>query len=113
MNVLGLKAEHDWRVQAAGKKFDYRMPPTFYDALLSSAHRTSMPREAHLFYVPTYDFHGAWGNPEAYYRAHRYVATAFPFWNTSGGADHIWAVARDAAACATPWGSMQEGPCQD
>lgn len=49
---------------------------------------------------------GAWGNPEPYYRAARYVSTAFPFWNRSRGADHLWAVARDTATCATPWGSV-------
>jgi len=31
-----------------------------------------------------------------------------PFWNASGGADHLWTIARDAAACATPWGSLKE-----
>lgn len=29
MNVLALKAEYDWRAQYAGRKFDYRMPPTW------------------------------------------------------------------------------------
>ena len=108
MNVLALKAEYDWRVQVPGRKFDYRMPPLLHDALVVSKHRTSSPAEADLFFVPTWDFHGSWGNPEVYYRAHRYISSAFPFWNASGGADHVWALARDAAACATPWGSMLE-----
>lgn len=58
--------------------------------------------------MPTWDWHGAWGNPEVYYRAHRYITTMYPFWNASGGADHVWTIARDAAACATPWGSLLE-----
>jgi hypothetical protein len=82
--------------------------------------------------VPTYDFQGSWGNPEVYFRAARYVSQAWPYWNASGGArslsrtsvhlecaparasparsqaDHLWAVARDAGACATPWGSLAD-----
>ena len=106
MNVMALKTEHDWREQWEGKKFDYRMPLAFHEAVLSSAHRTSRADEADFFYVPTWDWHGSWGNPEVYYRAHRYLSSAWPYWNASGGADHLWAVARDAAACATPWGSL-------
>ena len=45
---------------------------------------------------------------QVYARAHRYVSTAWPYWNASGGADHVWAIARDAAACSTPWGSLLE-----
>ena len=108
LNVLALKAEYDWRIQVPGRKFDYRMPPMFHDALIVSQHRTTFPSEADFFYVPTWDWHGSWGNPEVYYRAHRYISTTFPFWNASGGADHVWAIARDAAACATPWGSLLE-----
>ena len=55
-----------------------------------------------------WDWHGSWGNPEVYYRAHRYITSAHPYWNASGGADHVWAIARDAAACDTPWGSLLE-----
>ena len=108
MNVLGLKVEADWRQQIKGRKFDYRTPPLVHEALLASAHRTSDASEADLFYVPTWDWHGSWGNPEVYYRAHHYIRTVHPFWNASGGADHLWTIARDAAACATPWGSLRE-----
>jgi hypothetical protein len=137
MNVLALKVEHDWRRQLKGKKFDYRMPLVFFEArpddlasapppsppplhllhllsarrrqaLLRSPHRTALPAEADFFFVPVWDFHGAWGNNEVYYRGARYISTAHPMWNASGGADHLWAVARDAAACATPWGSLRE-----
>lgn len=108
MNVLALKAEFDWRVQRPHKKFDYRMPQVWHETLLASPHRTSLAEEADFFYVPTWDFHGSWGNPEVYYRAHQYVSQLWPHWNASGGADHLWALARDAAACATPWGSLLE-----
>ena len=56
--------------------------------------------------MPTWDFHGSWGNPEIYWRAGKYVMTHFPFWNASGGADHIFVNTRDAAACSNPWGSI-------
>ena len=77
-------------------------------SLLRSAHRTADPKAAHYFYIPAWDFHGAWGNPEVYWRASRYVRTHFPFWNASGGADHIWANTRDAGTCSNPWGSIWE-----
>ena len=38
-------------------------------SLLRSAHRTADPKAAHYFYIPAWDFHGAWGNPEVYWRA--------------------------------------------
>lgn len=79
-----------------------------HEVLLKSPHRTADATEADFFYVPTWDWHGSWGNPEVYYRAHQYISTVFPFWNASGGADHVWTIARDAGACATPWGSLQE-----
>jgi len=108
MNVLALKAEYDWRVQRPQKKFDYRMPQVWHESLLASAHRTSLGAEADYFYVPTWDFHGSWGNPEVYYRAHQYITQLWPYWNASSGSDHLWALARDAGACATPWGSLLE-----
>ena len=36
------------------------------------------------------------------------MRTHFPFWNASGGADHIWANTRDAGTCSNPWGSIWE-----
>jgi hypothetical protein len=108
MNVLALKTEYDWRMQYPNRKFDYRTPLVLHEALLTSKHRTTNAADADLFFVPVWDFHGSWGNPEVYYRAHRYISTALPYWNASGGADHLWAIGRDAAACDTPWGSLLE-----
>ena len=51
-------------MQRPHKKFDYRMPQLWHEALLASPHRTSLAAEADYFYVPTWDFHGSWGNPE-------------------------------------------------
>ena len=50
--------------------------------------------------MPTWDFHGCWGNPEVYWRAHRYIKTTYPYWNRTNGADHIWTNTRDAASCS-------------
>ena len=102
MNVMALKTEYDWRVQRPEKKFDYRMPQAswwtpleltplatppppppaehlastspqvFHEALLASPHRTALAAEADYFYVPTWDFHGSWGNPEVRDRTHRH-----------------------------------------
>ena len=108
MNVLALKVEHDWRVQRKHRKFDYRMPLVFLSSLLRSRHATSDPVQADAYFLPDWDFQGAWGNPEVHYRTARYVSQAYPYWNASGGRDHLWAVARDAGACATPWGSLLE-----
>ena len=51
-------------------------------------------------------FHGSWGNPEVYWRAHQYVRNVWPYYNRSGGADHIWSNTRDAGGCSNPWGSI-------
>ena len=47
----GLTRPSAWREQTPGRKFDYRMPPTLHEAILASAHRTTRPDEADLFYV--------------------------------------------------------------
>mmetsp|Transcript_13903 Transcript_13903/g.42397 ORF Transcript_13903/g.42397 Transcript_13903/m.42397 type:complete len:751 (-) Transcript_13903:639-2891(-) len=106
-NVLALKAEPSWPFYSHGPA-DYRAFKAIHVSLLRSQHRTADPRRARYFYVPTWDLHGAWGNPEVYLRAHRYIRTHFPYWNASQGKDHIWTVTRDAAACSTPWGSVWE-----
>ena len=50
---------------------DYRAFKAMHVSLLRSAHRTADPKAAHYFYIPAWDFHGAWGNPEVYWRASR------------------------------------------
>ena len=70
MNVLALKAEPHYPLFAHGPA-DYRSFTAFHVALLRSKHRTTDPALAHFFYVPTWDFHGSWGNPEVRDRTHR------------------------------------------
>ena len=103
MNVLGEKHNPAWRTTG---DFKYRMPALFLGALLRSRHRTLDAREADWFYVPVIDWEGCWGPLDGFYRAHRYVSTFFPWWNATGGADHVWSVSRDAGACDSPFGSL-------
>lgn len=105
MNVLALKAEPTWAFYSHGPA-DYRGFKAVHISLLRSAHRTTDPSRADFFYVPVWDFHGSWGNPEVYWRAHQYVRSVWPYFNRSGGADHIWSNTRDAAGCSNPWGSI-------
>mmetsp|Transcript_38002 Transcript_38002/g.127179 ORF Transcript_38002/g.127179 Transcript_38002/m.127179 type:complete len:561 (+) Transcript_38002:25-1707(+) len=92
MNVLALKAEPSWPYYSHGPA-DYRAFKAMHISLLRSRHRTADPRRAAYFYVPTWDLHGSWGNPEVYLRAHRYVVTHFPYWNASRGADGCFTAA--------------------
>ena len=104
MNVLSFRSNGArWHTHES----DEHMPQTLHLALLASPHRTSDANEADFFFVPVWDFVGfGWGSPAVYWRAHRYVTTAWPYFNRSGGRDHLWPVARDAGSCATPWGSL-------
>lgn len=104
-NVLALKAEPHWPFYEHGPA-DYRAFKAVHISLLRSAHRTTDPQRADFFYVPTWDLHGSWGNPELYWRAQRYIASVLPFWNRTQGADHIWTNTRDAGGCSNPWGSI-------
>ena len=105
MNVLALKAEPHWPFYEHGPA-DYRAFKAIHVSLLRSAHRTADPGRADLFYVPTWDLHGSWGNPEIYWRALQYVRDVFPFWNRTNGRDHMWTNTRDAGGCSNPWGSI-------
>jgi hypothetical protein len=105
MNVLALKAEPHYPFYDHGPA-DYRAFKAIHISLLRSPHRTTHPERADFFYVPTWDLHGSWGNPEIYLRAHRYISTVWPFWNRSKGADHIWTNTRDAGGCSNPWGGI-------
>ena len=105
MTVLALKAEPQWPFYDHGPA-DYRAYKAIHISLLRSAHRTTDPARADFFYVPTWDLHGSWGNPEVYWRAQRYIAAVWPFWNRTGGRDHIWTNTRDAGGCSNPWGSI-------
>jgi len=88
--------------------FPYRASQLMLEGLLDSDHATTEAEEADYFFVPTWEWVGAWGSKEIFYRAHRYIYTTFPFWNRSAGADHVWLVSRDAGTCSDQYGSLLE-----
>jgi putative beta-1,4-xylosyltransferase IRX10 len=75
--------------------------------LLSSAVRTLDPEEADWFYTPAYTtcdltpqgFPLPFRAPRIMRSAIRYVATTWPFWNRTDGADHFFLTPHDFGAC--------------
>ncbi|CAD6235232.1 unnamed protein product [Miscanthus lutarioriparius] len=75
--------------------------------LLSSAVRTLDPEEADWFYTPVYTtcdltpqgFPLPFRAPRIMRSAIRYVATTWPFWNRTDGADHFFLTPHDFGAC--------------
>lgn len=104
----------------------YAMESALHEWLLDSPLRTLSPDEAHLFFVPIYAA-SLFMWPIAHFadvpylgrkrhenrrrshqgalllkRALSYVRTFYPFWNASGGADHIWMMLHDEGPCFAP-----------
>ncbi|TVU34614.1 hypothetical protein EJB05_16451 [Eragrostis curvula] len=75
--------------------------------LLSSAVRTLDPEEADWFYTPVYTtcdltpqgFPLPFRAPRIMRSAIKYVATTWPFWNRTEGADHFFLTPHDFGAC--------------
>lgn len=63
----------------------------FWRRLGASAHITTDPAQADLFFVPVTPFSGAEMSHGALLLALRHVAEAHPWFNASGGADHLLA----------------------
>ena len=106
----------------------YGAEVALHEALLSSPHRTTNPEDADFFFVPAYtgcfvtEFNrpsprhwlceGAHCGPrdqrapvrvlEWHERLLRHLRTAYPYWNRSGGADHLWPFTHDEGACYAP-----------
>ena len=97
----------------------YVLEVMLHEWLLGSAHRTTDPAEADWFFVPVYAtcaiVTAIFGTPTTrptryrlaiasrlYLRAYEHVRTSLPYWNASGGADHIWAFGYDEGACFAP-----------
>jgi len=106
----------------------YGAEVALHEELLASAHRTSDPAEADYFYVPSYGgcFISEFNKPYPKHwlcdgchtgrpadlaslrslRWHeallRHLRTAYPYWNRSGGADHLWPFTHDEGACYAP-----------
>jgi len=74
----------------------------FLSNLLKSAILTEDPLEAHLFFLPalTYAYTSNLGDPEFHVtRVAEYVQEHFPYWNRTGGRDHIVWVPGDRSSC--------------
>ena len=67
--------------------------------------RTFDPREASLFYVPANLLPRlTWGSDPGpmVRRVLAYIRTAHPYWNRTGGADHVWTVFGEKMVCEFP-----------
>ncbi|GBF96649.1 exostosin-like glycosyltransferase [Raphidocelis subcapitata] len=102
--------------------YPYGAEPLLLELLLGSRHRTLDPEEADFFYVPlmaTCWFHPVsgwadypWWYVDTWSRVSHaavmtqalldWVKTAHPYWNRTGGADHVWLFAHDEGACWAP-----------
>ena len=104
----------------------YAMESALHEWLLDSPLRTRDPAKAHLFFVPIYAA-SLFMWPIAHFadvpylgreqrenrrRSHQgalllkealqYIRRAMPFWNASGGKDHIWMMLHDEGPCFCP-----------
>ncbi|MEW5298002.1 MAG: hypothetical protein WDW36_001167 [Sanguina aurantia] len=100
----------------------YAIETAIHEMFLASEHRTYDPEEADFFYVPAHiaglsDVYGwnpvpmwplkahgtrPFGMSEMAKAAKRWLAVNFPYFNRTGGSDHIWLWAHDEGACAAP-----------
>ncbi len=126
------------------ENYAFGMEMALHEVLLASPHRTLNPEDADFFFAPVYGgcyisrffrptvIHNLimqqpeWrpapvlGN-QFYREAYGWVRDALPYWNRSGGADHIFAFPHDEGACVAPielknsilltsWGRLQKRP---
>ena len=104
----------------------YVLEVLLHEWLLASPHRTRDPAEADWFYVPVYAscaiVTAIFETPNStrtrhrlalasrlYARALAHVRSAHPYWDASGGVDHVWTFGYDEGACFAPrelWPSM-------
>ena len=101
---------------AGGIYQGYVLEVMLHEWLLSSPHRTLDPSEADWFYVPVYatcaivtQIFETPSSPvlkyrvaravQLYQQAHAFVRERLPYWNASGGVDHIWTFGYDEGAC--------------
>ena len=106
----------------------YAAETAVHEWLLDSPLRTTDGRQAHLFFVPIYlsslfiwpvsgyaaePFYGLYPNESKrrlrghqasllMLRALKYIRTYYPYWNASGGANHVWMMLHDEGPCHCP-----------
>jgi len=124
------------------ENYAFGLELALHEALLVSPHRTLNPRDADFFFVPVHGGcyisrftrptprHNLYVKPRggapilgnAHYRAALdWVRSRHPWWNVSGGADHMFAFPHDEGSCVAPielrpailissWGRTELGP---
>eukprot|EP00899_Mesostigma_viride_P022446 jgi/Mesvir1/3386/Mv05088-RA.2 len=89
---------------------DFNGNPALYTAidlfiarLLASEHRTADPVAADLFFIPFFMSHSSWGQDlPKLERCVEYVRRTWPFWDASGGKDHLLFTVYDVGPCDAP-----------
>ncbi|XP_042505370.1 probable glucuronoxylan glucuronosyltransferase IRX7 [Macadamia integrifolia] len=98
----------DWLANDRCSNHLFAAEVAIHKALLSSDLRTVDPWEAHFFFVPVYvscNFSSENGFPAIgqarplLASAVRLISSKLPFWNRSGGADHVFVASHDYGAC--------------
>ncbi|XP_043704721.1 probable glucuronoxylan glucuronosyltransferase IRX7 [Telopea speciosissima] len=102
------KYNSDWLANERCSKHLFAAEVAIHKALLSGDVRTLDPSEADFFFVPVYvscNFSSQNGFPAIgqarplLASAVRLISSELPFWNRSGGADHVFVASHDYGAC--------------
>eukprot|EP00850_Spirogloea_muscicola_P014518 SM000105S13863 [mRNA] locus=s105:168661:173853:+ [translate_table: standard] len=100
----------------------YGMENAVVEGFLNSPHRTNNPEEADYFFAPLlgacavirgddsprFDFQKrhkslrSWFAAEFYLKVYQHISWQYPYWNRTGGRDHIWVFPWDEGACMAP-----------
>ncbi|GJP82280.1 hypothetical protein CLOP_g12515 [Closterium sp. NIES-67] len=100
----------------------YGMEVAVLESLLASPHRTTNASAADYFFVPVMggcitaraddspgtSMQGRFKNRRSYFaadyyqRALEHIRSAYPYWDRTGGRDHIWTFPWDEGACSAP-----------
>ncbi|KAJ4970749.1 hypothetical protein NE237_003848 [Protea cynaroides] len=105
---LPSKYNNDWLANKRCSSHLFAAEVAIHKALLSSDVRTLDPWEADFFFVPVYvscNFSTENGFPAIGHArsllasAVRVISFEMPFWNRSGGADHVFVASHDYGAC--------------
>lgn len=105
---LASEFNEDWLVNSRCSSHLFAAEVAIHRALLNSSVRVFDPWEADFFFVPVYvscNFSTKNGFPALGHArsllgsAVQHISETMPFWNRSGGADHIFAATHDYGAC--------------
>ncbi|KAG2674180.1 hypothetical protein I3760_13G122700 [Carya illinoinensis] len=109
----------NWLSNERCSKHLFASEVAIHRALLTSHVRTFDPYEAHFFFVPVYvscNFSTINGFPAIGHArsllasAIQLISTEYPFWNRTGGSDHVFVASHDYGAC---FHAMEEAAIAD